>query len=329
MALDCLRQSRTLQRDFQCDTMKRMNHKASACDSRCTRVLRVEARCGFTLVEVLVVVAIIGVLLGILLPALSMARQCAVVTGELSAGRQFAMAHTMYSGDNRGWVLPGFASAGMVSRGDVRARNDRGQSLGSLGIVAQRYPWRLMPFLGFDRDLLFRDRGTMEEVFRGAPTDYPESEAPRFGLNIAFIGGSANHYALADSRALRDRATNAWGTNWYVARASDAARPSELIVFASAAQNLDQQVIGARFGQFVDGMYQVLPPKWPGLNWAATRPNESTRMNATGQVWFPFAGKTVVTMLDGSAKTLTWDEARDMRRWAPKATSADWSPPPL
>lgn len=285
------------------------------------------SRLGFTLVEVLVVVAIIGVLLGILLPALSKARQCAVVTGELSAARQFMAAHTMYSGEHKGWVLPGFASSGMVARGDVRARNDRGQSLASFGILAQRYPWRLMPYLEFERDLLFRDAQRVREVFAGTPADYMESEAPRFGLNVAYVGGSANHFALADSATVRDRASRTWGQGWYIARASDGPRPSEQIVFASAAQNLDQQSVGGRFGQFVEGMYQVLPPRWPSVNWAPTAPNETTRMSATGQVWFAFSGKTVASMQDGSARTLSWDEARDMRRWSPKAPEADWTPP--
>lgn len=60
---------------------------------------------GFTLIEVLVVVAIIALLLAILLPSLAAAREQAKTVLCLNHVRQLAMANYYYSGDHRG-LLP-------------------------------------------------------------------------------------------------------------------------------------------------------------------------------------------------------------------------------
>jgi len=62
----------------------------------------------FTLVELLVVIGIIGVLIAILLPALSRARAQAVRIKCLNNIRQLGVAGTMYTGEYKGWLLPGY-----------------------------------------------------------------------------------------------------------------------------------------------------------------------------------------------------------------------------
>lgn len=61
---------------------------------------------GFTLVELLVVVAIIGVLAGLLLPALSAAKGKAQAIRCTSNMRQFALAFQLYAGDHNDTILP-------------------------------------------------------------------------------------------------------------------------------------------------------------------------------------------------------------------------------
>lgn len=72
-------------------------------------------RCGFTLVELLVVVAVVGVLAALLFPSLGRGRSLAKQTACLGLVRQWSMALQMYAMEQQDWMpREGFHTNGIV-----------------------------------------------------------------------------------------------------------------------------------------------------------------------------------------------------------------------
>jgi prepilin-type N-terminal cleavage/methylation domain-containing protein len=114
--------------------------------SHLRRVCRPGTRSGFTLVELLVVLAIIGILVAIIVPVTLGARRSVARMREVTALRTVMAAWTSYATDQKGWVLPGF-------RPDLPVRLPNGEAIPASAFggdveIAKRYPWRLAPYLG-------------------------------------------------------------------------------------------------------------------------------------------------------------------------------------
>ncbi|MCC6235915.1 MAG: type II secretion system protein, partial [Verrucomicrobiales bacterium] len=107
---------------------------------------RTPTRRGFTLVELLVVMAIVAILASMLVPALGRAKRQARRVNEINSARQLIRAWQLYADEHGDRVLPGF-------RRGFSAQDQRGQELGIE--VAARYPWRLAPFLGNNFDVIY------------------------------------------------------------------------------------------------------------------------------------------------------------------------------
>jgi len=273
----------------------------------------------FTLIELLVVIAIIGLVVAILLPALGKARRCTIRVREMAAAQQLIPAYTSYADDHRGALLPGYAPATMVVANppagirQIEVFDETGERL--YGVLAQRYPWRLAPYLNYDMAALYKDAKVLSRYRSRSDYQYIISLSPTFGINGDFVGGRA-----APGYGFSQAALNAWGP-FYVTRIDQPRHPDMLLAFASS-RGVDPDA-----GDPVEGYYEVLSPNFTARRWtvaAGARFDSESAPPSSGFVHPRHEGAAVVANLDGHVATLTLAELEDMRRWSNQARRPDW-----
>jgi prepilin-type processing-associated H-X9-DG protein len=275
---------------------------------------RTGRRPAFTIVEVLVTIAVITALLGILLPALDSVRRRGEQTREMSAGRQLMLAYTAYAGDHGDAVMPGYLHG-------LPTRDDRGGHIG--GEPAARYPWRIFPYLdstmeaiyvGQQRELLARLKQTSHGNYI-----YTASLSPALGLNATWMGGNASD----DELGFDDEYLEIFG-RFYVTNLSEVRRPTQLMVFTSA-RGQDPLVEG--LGP-VEGYYRITSPRLTSLTgerWAEDPYDPDAPPADYGFVSFRHDDMAVCAFVDGHVDSLDEPTLRDMRHWANRARSEDYA----
>jgi len=154
---------------------------------------------GFSITELMIVIAIIGILISIVYPALNAARKSAKKTHELSLISQVGKAWTMYSVGHQDRLLPGYVSAPVQEYQEV-AWAFPDESIvppapnydPDLPNDAGPWPWRLLDYLDNDwRSLLFY-RDVDWDGSAGRLIDHAGVIAtePAFGYNGYYLGGN-------------------------------------------------------------------------------------------------------------------------------------------
>lgn len=255
----------------------------------------------FTLLEILVVVAIIGMLAGITFPVLTALRKSGDKTREVSAGRQLATAYAAAAADQDGELMAGYAS-------NAEAWDDLGRQVPNP--VCNRYPWRLAKYLHYNivGTLLVNDQTKIARLREQQGTyNYLVSLAPTFGMNGMLVGG--DFHSIMAPTALTKRKFG----NFCVTRMSQVHNPGRLILFASA------HYVTAEEDHY--GYHTVEPPNLRAKNWQDQYNEREPK--SLGYVHLRYDKQAVVVMLDGHVELLNEDQLRDMRRWSNQASEAD------
>ncbi len=219
---------------------------------------RQSTRSGFTIVELLVVLAVIAILAGLIMAGLRSAVGTSRKTVENNNIRQIYLAWVSYANNSNEWLLPGFLDQATQTAWNVTYKNKDDDALNS-GLT-QTYPWRLLPWMDHDYStfLGYRD-ATTEDVDQDVSEDWvphptslpgwmssvfgtPGSGValqPAFGYNAYYIGGWYTNVGGVSVPEFLDASwTNAAGnanTGRVVATSlAQIDRPSETVIFASS-----------------------------------------------------------------------------------------------
>ena len=272
----------------------------------------------FTLIELLVVIAIIAILVALLLPALGKARAVARTARELAAGQHVMTAYTLYADDNRSALLPGYCPPEWVGASplpgipSLDVRDETGASV--IGVPAQRYPWRLAPYMNYDFGALYKDEKVLRRYLERSDFQYVISLSPSFGLNSTFCGGDADRSGF-NPVALRN-----FGS-FYITRIDQPSRPSRLIAFASC------KGVNPDGGELVPGFFRAEGPYTRTRLWLTTPPKQNPDALPVqyGNLDYRHEGKAATMQFDGHAELLDFATLDDMTRWSSAANRAAWT----
>ena len=266
---------------------------------------------GFTLVELLVVIAVLVVLLAALLPVISRLREASARAREVAAARSLLAAWQQYAHDAGGALLPGYR--GGLSAYDAQRNPIAAQTI---GITANRWVWRLAPYIGHDFNGLFV--GEHERMLRELElTDYSNylyqtSVFPSFGLNSVWVGGDEN-FGGFNSAFL-----GLFG-KFYVTRLGEIVRPAELVVFASARGQ--ESLPGGGTSDVTEGYFRIRSPSFDTRTWASVYGEDPASF---GNLSARNGGLVVTGFADGHVETRAPETLDDMQLWSNTATARDW-----
>lgn len=281
-----------------------------------------EARCplrglaefaGFTLVELLVVVAILAGLLAAMLPVIAKAREASARAREIAAARTLVGAWQQYAQDAGGALLPGYRSG--LPAYDANHNPIASQTI---GVAANRWVWRLAPYIGHDMHGIFL--GDHERVLRELEaTDlsnylYQSSVFPSLGLNSVWLGGDES-FGGFNSAFL-----TTFG-KFYATRLSEINQPANMVVFGSA-RGQDSSPFGGGVEGVAEGFFRIRSPNFDNRVWSAAY--DAADPASWGNLSARHGGEIVAGFADGHAESRSPESLDDMRMWAPNADAAGW-----
>lgn len=246
---------------------------------------------GFTVIELLIVVAIMGVLAAILVPTLTGAFKQAVGVSCTSNLRQYGMAFEAYRGANSG-LFPGGRAATTIQMEVGGGRKTRPR------YFAHFYPWMGPAFDSPDPDDQRQD--VTNPVYLCPSVKWADERNFSYGYNYQFLGN--------------DREKTSGGSINYPVNISSIEQPTRTVVMAdcmgtAASFPLDQRKPydgnGSDFDCLGNHGWTLDPPGLPSGNYVSANPNVAGNRSAVDP---RHNGKANVLFADGHVQGMTPEE---------------------
>ena len=309
---------------------------------RCTNVRARRGRGGFTLVELLVVVAVIALLIGVLLPALAGARASGQQAQAANNIRQMLIGLTAWSTEND-LLIPGINTTGseydglpntdVLDRSPVRAAQNwdwLSNSLAQDGLPNRRLPRMAALFSEYGDPTVGQELTATDLTgLESDEVEQLESElggsitAPSYFMPMGFQyagetidagGGDIRQWGAPSP----EREAVSLPENWFP-RLTSIGQESLKVAVADGAVRLDpSRTIDA--GPFADptqtenyGLFGMAPPTWTDSpNYAA----EPGRV----ELAYRHNGRMNAGFFDGHLELLEPDESQEPKLWYPKGS---------
>lgn len=301
-------------------------------------------RRAFTLVELLIVLAIIATLIGLLAPALMGAKRRSVKTSELNSIKHVGHAWMMYANSNNDSALPGFLEVGVQKAGVPNVSRGWGVTYKypdntviplNTGNLTGPWTWRLLPYLSYNHPLIHAHlQERSQDVFTLRSEGKSVSDQPAFGYNALYIGGWWEMVAIDGVLNPRFKFYDHCDLNENGKRLSiptgvaQIRRSDEMVTFCSASK-LDKPGRYRRPADNAPGFHAVMPPT-VGVEqrWKPAQGDEAGAMEILQpNTWAPigrYTGAIAVLYADGHVDEQGYGGLFDMRKWINDADRRDF-----
>jgi prepilin-type N-terminal cleavage/methylation domain-containing protein len=292
-----------------------------------------QRRQAFTLVELMVVIAIIAILMGLTLVGIRSVYASALKTDELSRIRQLGNAWLMYSQSHRDSIVAGWMDHTAQARRDLHQVYPDLSEVPpapdwdtSRSNVAGYWTWQLLPYLDYSwptiRGHLPEDQQLIED-FQEDGLDV--ALTPGFGYNGWYLGGQwarwDPHFPDASLRFSNVELSDGSMDNLVITSLPSIQRSTEVIAFCSSFAS-DGPMSEPIVPNSLPGSWLVEPRLLAGeARWELDAQGDLVVLEATNAPLARYTSQPACWFPDGHTEGLSYEELADQRRWIDDARS--------